>query len=269
MPDDLDIPPIVHGDWLREHRAAVVLCEVRTAMGGDDVEAPPVDGARVLTLEHDLSAPPAGAAGRHPLPSPESFAEALGARGIGARDIVVAFDAHRGAYAARFVWMLRIIGQPSALLDGAPSDEAGDVAEVVRVERTAVPWPSDALVDGDGVRAHLASGGTVVDSRDAARYAGDTEPIDPVAGHVPGAINIPFGGNLRDGRFLPTAELASRFAAAAGDPQAIVYCGSGVTACHNALAMAATGLPLPRVYVGSWSGWISDPDHPIATGSQP
>ena len=108
----------------------------------------------------------------------------------------------------------------------------------------------------------------VVDSRDAARYAGDTEPIDRVAGHIPGAINIPFADNLRDGSFLAPADLATRFASVIDDPNPIVHCGSGVTACHNALAMEAAGLPLPRVYVGSWSGWISDPDHPIATGPQ-
>ena len=128
------------------------------------------------------------------------------------------------------------------------------------------PWPATALADDGEVVAHIAAGGVVVDSRDAARYAGDTEPIDRIAGHIPGAINIPFAGNLRDGRFLPGAELAARFAPVADDPRAIVHCGSGVTACHNALAMASAGLPMPRVYVGSWSGWISDPDHPIATG---
>ena len=248
----------------------MVLCEVRTSMAGDDMDAPPAAGARLLTLENDLATPPAGVAGRHPLPSPESFAEALGAAGIDLGDTVIAFDAHHGAYAARLVWMLRIIGQPAALLDGgldgAPLDERFRAGAFEPVERAPVPWPEAALADDREVVAHIAAGGVVVDSRDAARYAGDTEPIDRIAGHIPGAINIPFAGNLRDGRFLPGAELAARFAPVADDPRAIVHCGSGVTACHNALAMASAGLPMPRVYVGSWSGWISDPDHPIATG---
>jgi thiosulfate/3-mercaptopyruvate sulfurtransferase len=271
------VPPIVDRSWFDEHRDIVMLCEVRTSMAGDDMDAPPAAGARLLTLENDLATPPAGGDGRHPLPSPESFAAALGAAGIDQDDTVVAFDAHHGAYAARLVWMLRIIGQPAALLDGgldggldaALIHAPFDAGEVEPVARAAVPWPEAALADGHEVIAHIAAGGLVVDSRDAARYAGETEPIDRIAGHIPGAINIPFAGNLRDGRFLPPAELAARFASVAEDPLAIVHCGSGVTACHNALAMASAGLPLPRVYVGSWSGWISDPDHPIATGPQP
>ena len=242
-------------------------------MAGDDMGAPAAPGVRLLTLERDLAAPPAGVAGRHPLPSPESFADSLGAVGIGNDDVVVAFDAHHGAYAARLVWMLRIIGQPAALLDGGLDDPPlGDALLEDRdragepVARAAVPWPAAALADGDDVVAHLAAGGMVVDSRDPARYAGDIEPIDRIAGHIPGAINIAFAGNLRDGRFLEPSELAARFAPVSDDPNPIVHCGSGVTACHNALAMEAAGLPLPRVYVGSWSGWISDPDHPIATG---
>jgi thiosulfate/3-mercaptopyruvate sulfurtransferase len=267
------VPPIVDRRWLDEHRDTVVLCDVRTSMAGDDVDAPAPTGARLLTLEADLSTPPAGVAGRHPLPSPESFAAALGAAGIDIDDTVVAFDAHHGAYAARLVWMLRIIGQPAALLDGdldaVPSIERFGDRRSEPVERAAVPWPEAAVADDREVVAHIAAGGVVVDSRDAARYAGSTEPIDRVAGHIPGAINVPFAGNLRDGRFLPRDDLAARFARVADDPRAIVHCGSGVTACHNALAMESSGLPLPRVYVGSWSGWISDADHPIATGPQP
>jgi len=264
-------PPIVDRDWLVEHRDVPLLCEVRTSMADDDVGAPTAAGVRLLTLETDLAAPPAGVAGRHPLPTPESFAEALGAAGIGNDVLVVAFDAHNGAYAARLVWMLRIIGQPAALLDGGFDesllDDLDRTGDVEPLTRSAVPWPAEVLTDGDDVVAHLGAGGVVVDSRDAARYAGDTEPIDRVAGHIPGAINIPFADNLRDGSFLEPADLADRFAPVIDDPNPIVHCGSGVTACHNALAMEAAGLPLPRVYVGSWSGWISDPDHPIATGT--
>ena len=113
------------------------------------------------------------------------------------------------------------------------------------------------------------SGGVVVDSRERVRYLGEIEPIDNVAGHVPGAINLPFADNLDAGLFHPVDELAARFEALRSDPRAIVYCGSGVTACHNALAIEAAGFPPPRVYVGSWSGWTADPDRPIATGPNP
>jgi thiosulfate/3-mercaptopyruvate sulfurtransferase len=121
------------------------------------------------------------------------------------------------------------------------------------------------------VERHIAAGGVVVDSRDPARYAGEIEPIDPVAGHVPGAINLLFSDNLdSDSRFLPAAELRARFAPAVGDDdRSIVYCGSGVTACHNALAMEHAGFAMPRVYIGSWSGWTADPDRSIATGPTP
>ena len=106
----------------------------------------------------------------------------------------------------------------------------------------------------------------MIDSRESARYAGEIEPIDAVAGHVPGAINLPFADNLIDGRWRGTANLHDRFGLLTSDPCAIVYCGSGVTACHNALAIEAAGLDRPRVYVGSWSGWSTDPSRPIATG---
>ena len=138
------------------------------------------------------------------------------------------------------------------------------------VERTVRDWPTDALADADAVAAHIVDGGVVIDSRDPRRYAGEVEPIDAVAGHVPGAINLLYTDNLdAEGRFRPPQQLADRFAAARPDEQAIVYCGSGVTACHNALAMEHAGLPLPRVYVGSWSGWSADPDRPVATGDAP
>ena len=138
-------------------------------------------------------------------------------------------------------------------------------------ERAPIDWPLDALADAIDVERHLADGGVVIDSRDPARFAGELEPIDPVAGHVPGAVNVLFTDNLdSDNRFLPAEELHARFAPVVGDDERpIVYCGSGVTACHNALAMEHAGLAVPRVYVGSWSGWIADSDRPVATGPTP
>lgn len=256
----------------------VVLCHVGTTMARADPEeaylAGHLPGARFLSLDDSLAGPAAAVAGRHPLPSPADFATSLAAIGVTNDASVVAYDDRGGAFASRLVWMLRIIGHDAALLDGGlPAWTArhhGDGLErgsvdIDAVERRAIEWPPDSIADGDSVAGHLAGGGVVIDSREAPRYRGEVEPIDAVAGHVPGAINIPFADNLTDGHFRSTAELAARFAAAADDADAIVYCGSGVTACHNALAMEASGLPLPRVYVGSWSGWSTEPGRPVAT----
>jgi thiosulfate/3-mercaptopyruvate sulfurtransferase len=269
------LPPVVGGRWLAEHLEQVAVCDVRTTMSG----ARPADrhreghlpGARLVDLDTDLADPPDGSAGRHPLPAPERFAEVMARVGVGPDMPVVAYDDAHGGFAARLVWMLRILGQPAALLDGGLVAWEGPLdtgpVPTVTVERPVIPWPADALADADTVAAHIAEGGVVIDSREAARYRGEIEPIDAVAGHVPGAVSRPFAGNLDDrGRFLPAAALAERFAAVGDGPWAIVYCGSGVTACHNALAIERAGLPRPRVYVGSWSGWSADPERPVATG---
>lgn len=233
-----------------------------------EFEAAPSVGACYLDLDDDLSGPPGGAEGRHPLPTPEHFAEALGRAGVADDARVVAYDTRGGAYASRLVWMLRVIGQPASLwvspsLPKAERQPGTDqkAAHGPRTEPNSAvrPWPTRWLADADEVAAHIASGGLVIDSRDANRYRGEHEPIDPVAGHIPGALNLPHRGNLDAGRPLPQPALAARFSAVAKDPDAIVYCGSGVTACMNALAMEAAGLPRPRLYVGSWSGWIGGP----------
>jgi len=266
------IEPIVSAEWLERHLGQVTVCDVRTSMAADDprraFEAGHLPGARFVDLDSVLADPPAGVGGRHPLPAPDRFADGLASLGIGADTTVVAYDDRGGAFAARLVWMLRVIGQDAALLDGGLAGWPGPLetggGEPQRVERSPMPWPRAALADADEVAAHVAAGGVVVDSREGPRYRGEVEPIDAVAGHVPGAVNLPFAENLSDGRFRPPADLAERFGAAAHDPAAIVYCGSGVTACHNALAMEHAGLPRPRVYVGSWSGWSSDPARPVA-----
>jgi thiosulfate/3-mercaptopyruvate sulfurtransferase len=277
-PDLGDVPPIVDAAWLQARIGSVVVCEVGSTMTGrDPVEAfraGHLAGARYVSLDEVLAAPPDGTEGRHPLPSPADFARALGELGVADDDVVVVYDRAGGGFAGRLVWMLRIIGQPAAVLDGGfgaweGSVETGEPA-VEGVERTSREWPTHALADADGVAAHICQGGVVIDSRDPRRYAGEVEPIDAVAGHVPGAINLLYTDNLdAQGRFLSPQQLADRFVAARADEPAIVYCGSGVTACHNALAMEHAGLPLPRVYVGSWSGWSADPDRPVATGDAP
>lgn len=262
--------PIVSPEWLARHRDDVTVVHVGTTMSGTDpagaFERRHIAGAVFVSLDDDLADPPGPVIGRHPLPDAERFASAMAEIGVGEETTVVAYDDRGGAFASRLVWMLRILGQPAALLDGGLPAWTGPTesgrASPEPANRVPVPWPPFALADADAVEAHLAAGGIVIDSREPGRYRGEHEPIDAVAGHVPGAINLPFGDNLVDGRFHSTEELQRRFAPVQGE--AIVYCGSGVTACHNALAIESTGLPRPRVYVGSWSGWSTDPTRGIA-----
>jgi thiosulfate/3-mercaptopyruvate sulfurtransferase len=284
-PERAPVPPIVDVAWLLDRRAgdpALVVCHVGSTMTGPDPHQAyltrHLPGARFVSLDDALAAPPSGTAGRHPLPSPSEFAASLAELGIGHDATAVAYDERGGALAGRLVWMLRILGERAALLDGGITawEAAGHAIDVdpatwEPTDRVAIDWPLDALADAIDVERHIAAGGVVVDSRDPARYAGELEPIDPVAGHIPGAVNLLFTDNLdNDSRFLPVEQLRARFAPVVGDDERpIVYCGSGVTACHNALAMESAGFAMPRVYVGSWSGWTADPDRSIATGSAP
>ena len=193
--------------------------------------------------------------------------------GIGTDATVVAYDDAGGMSAGRLVWMLRVLGQPAALVDGGLSAWADAELTVVpstpdRAERDAVPWPTAALAGAGDVAGRQGST-VLVDARAPERYRGEVEPVDTRAGHIPGAVNVPFAGNLGDAtRFAPAGELRDRFAAAGIDEgtDVIVYCGSGVSACHDVLAMERAGLPRPRLYVGSWSQWSADPARPVATG---
>lgn len=269
------IDPIVSAHWLQSNYEVASVCDVRPGGPADpwigylDDHLP---GAILVDLDAVLAGPPAPVLGRHPLPDPVSFAKALGALGIGNEATVVAYDSMGGAYASRLVWMLRILGQPAALLDGGQPawrgvTEGGQV-EIDPVDRQAIPWPTAAVADSDDIVEHLRAGGVVIDSRAPERYRGESEPIDDVAGHIPDAINIPFAENLGGtGSFLDRETLAARFASV-DDLNPIVYCGSGVTACHNALAMEAVGLGLPRVYVGSWSGWSTESGRDVAVGDE-
>jgi thiosulfate/3-mercaptopyruvate sulfurtransferase len=235
-------------------------------------EAGHLPGARLVDRDRVTARAVGPGDGRHPLPSPEAFAEALGEAGIGRDDTVLAYDRERGASAGRLVYLLRVLGQPAALLDGGLAGyedplETGPPPPVRPVVRPPHPWPADALVDADVVAAHIAAGGVVLDARAAERFRGEVEPLDPVAGRIPGAVSAPFPDNLdRHGLFLAPPKLHARYTALGADAAAIVYCGSGVTACHDALAVEHAGLGLPRLYVGSWSHWITDPTRPVATG---
>lgn len=242
-----------------------------------------VPGALRAHLERDLSGPVTPRAGRHPLPDAAKFAETLARWGVDDGVQVVAYDQGSGPYAARAWWMLRWAGHERvAVLDGgfAAWQEAGFPVSSEPGVRTRRPAPAQRrlslgfrcppLTTAEVQQALARKAITLVDARGADRFAGENETIDPVAGHVPGAMNRPFGKNVDGrGRFLPAAELRRQWseALAGKRPEEVVsMCGSGVTACHNLLALEIAGLPGARLYPGSWSEWIRDPSRPIARG---
>jgi rhodanese-related sulfurtransferase len=194
--------------------------------------------------------------------------------GIGDDDLVVAYDPAHGSHAVRLWWMLIVTGHRAAVLDGGLQAWSGPLEHGPQGARspatfTARPWPADAVADADAVTAAPESGtATVLDARAPERYRGEVEPYDVKAGHIPGAVNAPWSENIdpATGRFLPSSELAARYGELGADGPTIVQCGSGITALHDSLAMRLAGLPMPRLYVGSWSDWVSDPDRPIVVG---
>ncbi len=236
-------------------------------------------GAQFLHLDRDLSGPITPTSGRHPLPDPHTLAKRLGALGAGPGCQVVAYDQGPGAYAARLWWLMRWIGfRDVAVLDGgiAAWRAAGLPLETtVRTPRaralTATPDMRAVVTSDELAELRLRPGNLLVDARGAERFAGRNETIDPVAGHGPGARSFPFTTNLGDdGRFLPAEVLRQRFETLLGSqpPSALIaMCGSGVTACHNLLALEHAGLGGARLHAGSWSEWIRDPRRPVATGS--
>ncbi|MEV4705967.1 sulfurtransferase [Actinoplanes sp. NPDC049316] len=267
------IGPVVDVQWVREHRDRVVLADVRWYLDGrsgrEAYEKGHLPGAVFVDLDRWLARHASPAGGRHPLPDPEVFAQGMAAVGIGDDDTVVGYDDAGGVIAARLVWMLRATGHDAAVLDGGLSAYEGELVSGPASPAPAVftprPWPGDRLAGIDDAAAGAA---VVLDARDRARFRGDTEPVDPRAGHIPGARNLPCRENLDGtGRFLPVAELRERFASVGVREGAdvISYCGSGVTACHNLLAMEHAGLGVGRLYPGSWSQY-SATERPAATG---
>jgi thiosulfate/3-mercaptopyruvate sulfurtransferase len=235
-----------------------------------------IPGARFLHLDEDLSGPKTGTTGRHPLPHPRTFALRLGALGIDDTKQVVAYDASGGCYAARLWWMMRWVGHTrAAILDGgwdawqaARQPISADPASPQPAAYTLRPGGSP-VVDARFVAEHLHDTRiTVLDARSPDRFRGENETLDPVGGHIPGAINRFFKLNLAtDGRFKRPDELKAAFSEVLGDSpasQVVHQCGSGVTACHNLLAMEHAGLSGSRLYPGSWSEWISDRSRPVA-----
>jgi thiosulfate/3-mercaptopyruvate sulfurtransferase len=260
-----------------EHLSAMlgpdtVVCDVRWYLtdpeqGRREYDRGHLPGAVFIDLHSELAGGPGG--GRHPLPTVDDFAALLGRSGIERRSTVVAYDDAGGAIASRLWWMLRSIGHERvAVLDGGYSAWVAARLPVASepMSITSVSYPAVAgwtgTVSADEVAAAIERGGIVIDARASERYRGEIEPIDPRAGHIPGALNLAHLDNLSaDGTHRSPDRLAARFGDVGDEP--IVYCGSGVTACHDLLAMAVVGITDGRLYPGSWSEWSSDPDRPV------
>lgn len=239
--------------------------------------------ARFADLNQDLSGGKDGPGGefrgRHPLPAPETFIETLRKWGVNDDTQVVAYDAHGGMFAARLWWMLRWVGhQSAAVLDGGLQawEAAGlplssEVPEPAPEGNASLRPAATSVVEARQVLANLSDGRyTLIDARAPDRFRGENETLDPVGGHIPGARNRFYKNNLQtDGRFKPAAQLRAEFERIVPDPRAtIMQCGSGVSACHNLLAMHWAGLPGAALYPGSWSEWCADRSRPVARGSE-
>jgi thiosulfate/3-mercaptopyruvate sulfurtransferase len=276
--------PLISSVELSKLMAAgnIVLIDARTGPDArEKYNAEHLEDAQYVDLEKDLSKKSADPSngGRHPLPPVKDFSELLGRLGIERTTQVVVYDDKAGANAAaRFWWMLKATGHENIqVLDGGLKGaiEAGlPLTNIIPNGNARPPYPADKwilpLVNADMVaQAATDPDYLVIDVREAYRYRGESEPIDLVAGHIPGAVNIPYTGNLDpDGYFLSADELANKYKEATGNrnpEQVIVHCGSGVTACHTLLAMEQAGIEAPNLYIGSWSEW-SRTDRPVAAG---
>ena len=258
----------------------LTLLDVRWRLGGPPgrwlYQAGHVPGAAFVDLDHDLAGPP-GPGGRHPMPAAADFEAAMRRAGVCDDHAVTVYDDADSTAAARAWWLLRYFGHASVrVLDGGFRAWAGAGHPVESGPPADAPGNFTAspghlpLLDA-GEAAALAAAGLLLDARAGERYRGETEPVDPVAGHIPGAVSAPTAANVSpDGTFRLAADLAARFAelGVTGDSGAGVYCGSGVTAAHEALALAVAGIPA-ALYVGSWSHWITDPARPVAAGPEP
>jgi thiosulfate/3-mercaptopyruvate sulfurtransferase len=273
-PSAPDLPPFVDAGWLSAHRGDVVVADARWYLDGTSgraaYDAGHLPGAVFVDLDAWLSGE-SGPHGMNPLPDPEVFARGMSSLGIGDGTTVVAYDDAGGVIAARLVWMLRALGGRAALLDGGLAAWAGPLetepVEPAPAAFTPRPWPNALLAQLDEVAAGT---GTVVDARNRDRFDGSLQlPTDPQAGHIPGALNVPCRANLTPaGRLRPLDEVRAAFASAGVEDGAAVvsYCGSGITACHNLLALEHAGLGRGRLYVGGWSEYAADPRHPAEVG---
>ncbi|SDC99301.1 sulfurtransferase [Nocardioides lianchengensis] len=271
--------PLISGIELRLLLGGVAVLDVRYRLGGppgrEEYDAGHVPGAVYVDLDTDLAAPVGdGSRGRHPLPDPEAFQAAMRRAGVREDAPVVVYDDWQGRAAARAWWLLRHHGHPDVqVLDGGWRAWLAAGGETSRVEPEILPGDFTArpgampVVDADG----LLDVPVVVDARAPERYRGEVEPVDPVAGHVPGAVNVPTTVNIAaDGTFRSPEELRALYAVegVTGEQETAVYCGSGVTAAHDVLALEAAGITA-ALYPGSWSEWVSDPARPVATSARP
>lgn len=284
--DDTSFPkPLISAHQLAEilddKRVGIVDCRFSlddTSRGERAWHASRIPGARYAHLDDDLSGRIGdGSQGRHPMLDPQAIHALRQSWGFSADTLVVCYDDMGGPFAARLWWMLRWIGhEPVCVLDGGwqawvgahnPVDDTPPPNQDIRPKDlpNTVSTVESMTVSADEL---LAGRVRPVDARAPERYEGRQEPIDPVAGRIPGAVNLPWQGNLDDnGAFLPADQLAKRWHDVGGTEHAVSYCGSGVTGCHNVLSAAIAGLPLPGLYPPSWSGWITDPSRPIEPSS--
>ena len=281
----LSLPgPLVSVDWLAANltNPALRISDVRWSLSGppgrDRYAEGHIPRAVFLDADRELSSPGEGP-GRHPVPTATKLAAVLGRSGIGDDHVVVAYDDAGGSIAARLWWLYRHFGHDGgcAVLDGgiAAWTDAGNALATDLPDHPAATWTpraaADDLVGTDEVAAMLGGDALLLDARAAERYRGETEPIDPRAGHIPGAVSAPFISNLGpDGRFLGPDVLRARYASlGASERPVVAYCGSSLSATHNLLAMELAGIDGGRLYEGSWSHWSSDPSRPAATGPTP
>ena len=285
----MTVPLLVSTEWLAEHLsdADLRVADVRWSLlerdkGQNAYSLAHIPGAVFLDVDRDLASPRGQGPGRHPLPRPEAFAATMSRAGIGATTHVVAYDFGDASTAARLWWLLRYFGHDRvSLLDGGIGRwvaegraTESDVPALASQEFVPVPRPTMRIDAAELERLRVDPKTLVIDSRAAERYEGRTEPIDPVAGHVPGARNRPYPANVRsaeDPRFQEPARLREAFAQLGADraDRVVCYCGSGVNACQNLLALELAGFAGGLLYEGSWSDWCSVPTRPMKTGPDP
>ena len=275
----LSLPVAVSADWLLEHRDEVVLVDSRWYLDGRSGREAylngHIPGSVHADVDADLAAPASTEGGRHPLPAAADFARTLGRLGIGDTSSVVVYDDAGGSVAARLVWMLRTLGTPAAILDGGLRTWPGDLEEgentAEPAHRTALRWPANRLVGTETLHQELSDPNRLLlDARTHGRFTGEQPaPVDARAGHIPGARSAEWPANLApDGLLAAPETLRERFGALGAESATTVtaYCGSGVTACHDLLALERAGFTNTRLYPGSWSRWGGDESLPLETG---